>query len=294
MQSIRKILGEPLLHFLLIGVGLFYLFGLMNGPATNNPNQIVVTPGQVELLVQNYSRTWMRPPTPEEMDFLVNEYVRDEVYYREALALGLDKDDDLIRRRLRQKLEFILDDVAAQLDPSDEELNEFLNANVEQFRTETEVAFQQVYLSFDKRDDIVADAAAMLRRLEAGEDPEQLGDSVMLRSSFELTSQQDIERQFGFEFAHELLNLPVGEWVGPVASGFGGHLVLVSERVEGYVPELDEIRDVVVREWRHAKQKTLQDETFRELVQNYEVVVEEPAESVTGSGFDAAAAGVAQ
>lgn len=283
-KAMMKILKEPLLHFLLIGGGLFLLYGMMNDTSAEKPNRVVVTPEQVELLTANFSRTWMRPPTPEEQAHLVREHVRDEVYYREAIALGLDKDDSLIRRRLRQKLEFILDDVAAQLDPSEEMLADFMLDDADRFRAPPHVSFRHVYLSFDKRQDIDADARDLLARLNAGEDPDQFGDPIMLESAFESTSEDDMARQFGDEFARQVVGLPIGVWSGPLASGFGGHLVLVSARVEGRMPELEEVREEVIREWRFEKRKALQEETYRELQKSYDVVIEEPDASAAGSG----------
>ena len=287
----KKFLKEPLFHFLLIGGGLFLLYGVMNDTVKENPNRIVVTPGQVEMLAANFTRTMMRKPTPEELTNIVNEHVRDEVFCREAMELGLDQDDKLIRRRLRQKLEFILEDVASQLDPSDEELTTYMVEKEERFRQTPQVSFRQIYLSGDKRQDIPGDAKELLERLKAGEDPEQLGDRSMLESAFGLLSQEAIERRFGTEFARQVVKLPVGEWSGPVVSGFGGHLVLVAERVEGRMPGLDEAREAVMLEWRNEKRKAVREQVYQELVKDYEVVIEEP----TGpTGAAAAATGVTE
>jgi len=275
-----KFFKEPLVHFVLIGAALFAAFQVPWGRDEADPNRIVVTAGQVEALAANFSRTWMRPPTPQELTHIVSEHVRNEVFYREALALGLDKDDLLIRRRLRQKLEFILEDVASQVDPSDEDLAAFMAENPETFRQNPKLSFRQVYLSSDKRQDIPADAKEMLVQLKAGEDPDQLGDRSMLDSTFELLGQDGIERRFGTEFARQVVTLPVDEWSGPVVSGYGGHLVLVSERVDGRMPELEEVREAVVLEWRNQKRKAVQEETIQDLLKNYEVVIEENPDPV--------------
>ena len=276
----KKFFKEPLVHFVLIGAALFAAFQVPWGRDEADPNRIVVTAGQVEALAANFSRTWMRPPTPQELTHIVSEHVRNEVFYREALALGLDKDDLLIRRRLRQKLEFILEDVASQVDPSDEDLAAFMAENPETFRQNPKLSFRQVYLSSDKRQDIPADAKEMLVQIKAGEDPDQLGDRSMLDSTFELLGQDGIERRFGTEFARQVVTLPVDEWSGPVVSGYGGHLVLVSERVDGRMPELEEVREAVVLEWRNQKRKAVQEETIQDLLKNYEVVIEENPDPV--------------
>lgn len=284
MNILKKTLREPLLHFLVIGAGLFLLFSFINGPAVDKPNRIVVSKGQVEQLEDKFSRIWMRPPSEQEMARLMEDYLRDEVYYREALALGLDKDDNVIRRRLRQKLEFIFEDVTGLVDPGDEELTAFMNKNKEKYQLQTQVSFRHLYLSYDKRQDINGDAAKLLVRLQAGDNPEELGDQITLPSEFEMASQDDIERRFGDEFARQLVSLQPGIWAGPVSSGFGGHLVLVSEKVDGRMPELAEVRDEVQGDWLLEEREKLKEATFRQLLENYEVVMEQPGKSESASG----------
>ncbi|MDX2419437.1 MAG: peptidylprolyl isomerase [Xanthomonadales bacterium] len=279
MNLVKKFIKEPLLHFLLIGGGLFFLYGEMNGNEIDNPNQIVITQGQVDLLETNFSRIWDRPPSDKEMHSLVDNYLRDEVYYREALALGLDEDDNVIRRRLRQKLGFILEDTAALLDPSDEELTAYMDAHAEQFRVQPQVSFRHIYLSMDTRSDIDADARKILARLQAGEDPQLLGDRIMLADTYTLASQDDIKRRFGEDFAHQLLTVSPGNWEGPLTSGFGGHLVLITEIKPGRIPELAEVKEEVKREWLLARTEELKQDIFRKLLENYEVVMPSPVKS---------------
>ena len=279
MNVLGKIIREPLLHFLLIGGGLFLLFNVMNGETVDKPNRIVVSQGQVELLTANFARTWERQPSDEEIQMLIDNYLQDEVYYREALALGLDEDDSVIRRRLRQKLGFILEDTAALLDPDDKELTAYMDAHAEQFRVQPQVSFRQIYLSRDTRSDIDADASKILARLKAGEDPQLLGDRIMLADAYTLASRDDIKRRFGEGFAHQLLTVTPGDWAGPLTSGFGGHLVLITEFKPGRMPELTEVKEEVKREWLLARTKQLKQDTFRKLLENYEVVMQEPVES---------------
>jgi len=274
VRFLKTMLNEPLLHFLLIGAGLFILFDALNGPEAENPNRIVVSSGQVELLAANYSRTWRRQPNQQEVNALIEEHLRDEVFYREAIELGLDKDDSLIRRRLRQKLEFVLEDVSALVEPTDEQLTLFMQQNEESFRLKPKISFRHVYLSFDKRNDVGSDAVKLLARLKAGEDPDELGDTIMLASEFQLTAQPQIARGFGDEFAKTLLTLPQGNWTGPVLSGFGAHLVFISERTDGRMPALDEVRKAVKRDWTLEQRKTLKEKIYRTLLEKYHVVIE--------------------
>ncbi|MGD8702370.1 MAG: hypothetical protein PVH26_08020, partial [Desulfosarcina sp.] len=156
---------EPLAHFLVIGAGLFLLFGVTRGPTPDSPRRIVVDAGQVAQLTAQFQRTWMRPPTDAELAGLIDNHVRNEVFYREALAMGLDQDDPLIRRRMRQKMEFILEDLSAASEPDEQALRLFLNENADRFRLEPQVAFHQVYLNPDKHGRLEARAAQVLEDL---------------------------------------------------------------------------------------------------------------------------------
>ncbi|MBT3866884.1 MAG: peptidyl-prolyl cis-trans isomerase [Gammaproteobacteria bacterium] len=278
MGILGKIIREPLLHFLAVGICVFLLFNLMNNSATEKPNRIVISSGQVALLAANFSRARQRPPSEKEMQRLIDAYLHDEVYYREALALGLDRDDSVIRRRMRQKLSFILEDTAALLDPDDEELTIYMGAHAEQFRIQSAVSFRQVYLSTDTRSDVNADAKQILSRLRAGENPLSLGDRIMLKDTYILASRDDIKRRFGEGFAQQLLTLAPGDWIGPLKSGFGGHLVLITEIRPGRMPPLSEVKEKVKSEWLHSRTAELKQDTFRKLLENYEVVIQESKE----------------
>ncbi len=279
MNVLGKIIREPFLHFVLIGGGLFLLFNVMNGETVEKPNRIVVTQGQVALLADKFTQTWERPPSNEEIDSLIDNYLLDEVYYREALTLGLDEDDSVIRRRLRQKMGFILEDITSLLDPDEKELTAYMAGHAEQFRVQPQVSFRQIYLSRDTRTDIDADARKLLTRLRAGEEPQQLGDRIMLADAYTLASRDDIKRRFGESFAHQLLTVKPGGWTGPLNSGFGGHLVLITEIKPGRMPELAEVKEEVKGEWLLARKEELKQNTFRMLLKNYEVVMPEPVEA---------------
>lgn len=269
-----KVLREPLVHFVLIGAGLFLVFGVTRERDGGAPKRIVVTTCQAEELAAKFSATWMRAPTKEELDNLIREHVRDEVYFREALDLGLDQNDPLIRRRLRQKLEFILEDLTAEAPPDDDRLATFLAENLKRFERETQVSFQQIYLNPDKRRDVAADAERILQELRDGADPESVGDVTLIPSDCELATRTEIARQFGDTFAADVAALEPGDWTGPLRSGFGGHLVKVTDRVEARVPGLDEVRERVERDWLAQRRQELKDAAYAELLESYEIVVE--------------------
>jgi len=269
-----------LVHFLVLGALIFVAYGLVSDRAGNGPRQIVVTPGTIENLTATFSRTWQRPPTEQELDGLIQDHVREEVLYREAMALGLDRDDTVIRRRLRQKMEFISDDVTVREQPGDDELRAYLAENADSFRVEPRSTFRHVHLDPDRRGDALAGDVerllAELNRLGDTDDVAALGDSLLLDTEFEAISEREVAGIFGETFAAQLPTLPLGRWVGPVASGYGVHLVLVEERTAGRVPALEEVRDAVLREWSRARRVEANEEFYQGLLRRYTVIVERP------------------
>ena len=273
IDEFRTIWREPLVHFLVIGALLFLAYELNRSPEQDAQKRILVSASQVLQLRVRFERTWMRSPSDAEMAGLVDSFVRDEVYFREALAMGLDKSDPLIRRRMRQKLEFLLEDLSAEIDPEDAELTAFLQAHADKFRTEPRVSFRQVYLNPEAHHDLAAAAGRMLPRLQAGGDPETLGDATLLADSFTLAPQNVIARSFGNTFAEEIVSMAPGGWEGPIYSGLGAHLVLVSERMAGRLPELAEVRIEVTRVYLGQRRQALMDCAYKILLAVYEVVV---------------------
>ena len=277
----KRLLKEPLLHFLLLGAGLFFAYRLIPRSASGGVSgEIVVTQGEIEHLAAGFGKTWQRPPTQEELMGLVRDRVREEVYCREAIAMGLDKDDTVIRRRLRQKMEFVSDDIAAQTEPSDSDLATYLNSHANAFRVPPRFTFRQVYLDPKKHGGHLArDAAQFLVQLnQAGTAAEELtlGDALMLDNQFKNVSAVEVTRQFGDKFAAALIKLSPGQWQGPIESGYGVHLVLVSERVEGRLPALAEIRDAVAREWASSRRVEANEKFYQELLKRYTVTIEPP------------------
>jgi hypothetical protein len=270
---------EPLLHFLILGTGLFWLAGVFADPAKQRSGRIVLGAGDVAQLVAGFERTWQRPPTEEELAGLIEDRVREEVFYREALALGLDRDDTIVRRRMRQKMEFLSEDLAAA-EPSDAELESWLAGNREEFRQEPRLAFRQIYLSRDRRgDELRADAERLLAELRAGSanlDPSLLGDPLPLPAESGDLSASEVSRLFGVTFSERLFELAPGRWEGPVESAYGLHIVLVRGRVEGRDPALAEVREMVAREWLADHRRQAREDSYRELRSRYEVEIVVP------------------
>lgn len=273
-----RFLREPLVHFVLLGAALFAAYVWLNPGDGSAAGDIVVTEGRIRNLTETFSRTWQRPPTAEELDGLVEDYIREEVLYREGVALGLDRDDTIIRRRLRQKLEFISEDEANAIEPTDVELAEYLAKNADDYRVESQLTFTQVFLDPSKRgDQFDADAAALLDLLRTrGDkaDPAALGDSLMLEPRYELAAESDIARLFGSEFETALRDQAVGEWVGPLKSGYGAHLVRIEARTPGRMAELSEVRNEVTRDWAARRRLDLLDAQYQALRSRYQVRIE--------------------
>jgi len=281
---LRTLLREPLVHFLLLGAALFLLDAWLRPPAAPGAatSEIVVTEARVRNLAQSFRRTWQRPPTRDELDGLVESYVREEIFVREATALGLDRDDAIVRRRLQQKMEFVSEEAMAMAEPSDDELQAYLDAHTAAFRTEPHVSFVQVFLDPRKRGAALPEDAqrlmAALEQAGASVDVANTGDRLMLlEARYENTTQSEVARLFGDEFADALLRQPAGRWAGPIASGYGMHIVRVEKLVPAAAPSLSEVRPLVEREWFNARRQELSRALYDRLRTKYSVRVQMPA-----------------
>lgn len=281
---LRKLFREPLLHFLVLGGALFFLYNVMGNRDEPQAAKIVVTSGKIDQIITTFSRTWQRPPTPEELKRLIEDDIREEVFYREAMAMGLNKDDSIVRRRLRQKYEFVMEDAETIVPPSDQDLQIWLNQNREATYVEPKFSFSQIYLNANRRgDEAFADATRLLSRLNnPGEkiDASSLGDPTLLPAEFPLSSLSEIAKVFGNQFVQQLDHLKPGQWSGPVRSSYGLNLVYVHERVEGRDRSLQEVRDQVQRQWISTRRRELTEIAYRKLLEKYSVVIEpEPSRS---------------
>jgi len=277
----NRLVKDPLLHFVFLGGVLFAVFqwGTADGAAgINQVDEIVVTEGRVRTLYLTFEKVWQRSPSADELEGLIQEYIREEVLYRQAVAMGLDRDDVIVRRRMRQKLEFLSEDIARLEEPEEEDLREYLASHPEKFRQDTRFSFRQVYLNTNDRGPAAeADAVALLARLEKEDgDAVNAGDRIMIEHRFENETGREIERILGGRFLEALRNTKPGSWQGPIVSGFGLHLVHISERVDGEVPGLAEVRDVVLRELMAEKRRETNESFYQMLRERYKVTVEKP------------------
>lgn len=289
----NKLLREPLLHFMLLGAGLFLVYGWAGGPPAGEGERVVITEGRVAQLADGFSRVNQRAPTAAELDELIEDAIQEEIYYREAKALALDKDDAVVRRRMRQKLEFVSEDVTPVPEPNDAQLKAYLQAHPEKFRAEARYSLSQVYLDPQRHGrrlagDIQA-VLAELRRVGKGADASKRGDALLLDHRFQDVTASELERLFGARFESALRSLPTNAWQGPVPSEYGVHLVFVDKREDERAVVLDEVRDDVRREWVHEQRQQANKSFYADLRKRYEVTVERPT---NGGGASALTAGM--
>jgi len=277
-----KLIREPLFHFLVLGAVIFAVHGLITRHNTDKPGEIVVTQAAIENLVTGFTRTWQRPPTEDELQGLVRDYIREEAAYRQALTLGLDRDDMIVRRRLQQKLEFVSDALATRTEPRDAELQSFLQAHKAEFQTQQHFSIRQIYFNPQVHGaNLHRDAGRVLDELQhpASRIPEaDLGDPFLLQQDFDDVSFADLKGTFGEQFASAINALPVGSWQGPIDSGYGAHLVYITKHSDSHLPALAEVRDQARREYLNAKRREASDKFYQVLLSRYTVTIEPPKE----------------
>ena len=272
----HRLVQEPIVPFLIIGAGLFGLQGVLDAKAPEGGREIFISNDQAEAMVQTFARTWQRPPSQQELEHLFDDHVRTEVFVREAMALGLDRNDAIVRRRLRQKMEFFSHGEQPLTIPSDQQLQAHLEANPERFSSETRFSFQQVFLDPTKRgEQLNRDAKAMLLQLnqaDAVADPSALGDPLAMASArWQGERRSELLAQFGSTFTDALQQQPQGRWVGPISSAYGLHLVRVSSITPAELPPLDRVREGVLRDWQDVQRQERQKSFYRNLLARYSV-----------------------
>ncbi len=282
---LKKFLHEPLAHFFLAG-GLIFLVYALIGPDDASERRIVIDNGVIERLKSAWQLRANREPGPDELDGLVADYLYEELFSREARALGLELDDPVIRRRLAQKMNLLAESAAQQAEPGEAELLAWYEAHPELYRTQDRLGFSHIYFSHDRPGGNAAhDAAALLSLLEgtdegAGKD---MGDTFMLPREFTDIGRSQLGRLFGDDFAATLFTLPAGRWQGPVASGYGHHLVYLYGMQESEPIPFSESRTRVLQDWQRDRYEQMQKVLLEELKSRYEIVYTEEARIRLGS-----------
>lgn len=272
-NGVAALLREPLVHFMLAGA---VVFALMAGRAPDvGERRIVVNETVVSRLADRWTENFRSPPSQQELDGLISEYVRDQVYYREALRLGLDKDDEVVMRRMRNKMLALATSDVEAATPSDSELQKLIDKDPARYAPEVTYSFDQLYLGADAPAARHA-AGAALKALQAGQKADRFAQPAPIPGNYSQSAASDVAAVFGGGFADALRGLPIGQWRGPVASGIGLHLVRVTARSAPTPPNLDKVRQQVTNDWHNAARIKAEDEAYRKVLANYDVVIEQP------------------
>jgi len=269
-------------HFMFIGAVIYALYGLFAEPVVEETDKtIVVTAGEIEWMQASWQKRWNRPPTAQEFDGLIQQYIKETVLYREALTMGLNKHDQVIRRRLAQKLEFLAKDLVALTPPTEDELLAYFDEHQARYQAPTLYTFTQVFFDPDKRgdatlEDAEAVKATLIAQGDAIDDAGALGDGLMLQNYYPQKDRAEIQKNLGSGFTDTLITLAPGQWHGPVLSGFGVHLVYVNNITVPPPPVFAEVRERVIADWSLDRGEELNDKFYANLREQYSIVIEEP------------------
>lgn len=273
---LKRIAREPLVHFLALAALIFCAHNLLADKALQSPDRIVISQARIAQLSGLFQKAWQRPPAAEELKGLVDAFVKEEIYYREAIALGLDQDDTVIRRRLQQKLQFISGGTPTA-PPSDTDLQAYLDKHRDRYASEPVATFKQIYFNPQTRSQVIEqDIAGVLASLTANQDSDspELGDATMLPPRMQAARHQEIAQTFGADFATSVQDAPSGRWSGPVRSSYGLHLIFVSSKQPGRAPKLEEVRAAVLRDWTDEKRKANEEEVLEAFKKKYRIEIE--------------------
>jgi peptidyl-prolyl cis-trans isomerase C len=275
-----KLLRQPLFHFVALGAVLYGIYAVTSDRiAADESRTIRITASDIELLTATFSRQWQRPPTEGELRNLIDSRVREEVLYREALAVGLDQNDMVVRRRMVQKMDLLSQDLALLTDPADQELQTFFQEHKEEYRIPPRLSFSHVYFNSDRRGPAVEDDARQVlaeitTRTPSPQRAPERGDRFMLGHDFINRSTAEIEREFGSRFAEALSEMEPG-WHGPIVSGYGLHLVFIDDRVEARIPDYTEVRDRLVMDYNRMRSERAKNALFEGLLEKYDIEIDD-------------------
>jgi len=279
MRTWKKIFRDPIFHFSLLGGALF----MADFYASETPSErqsIEIDQAQIEWMKSASKKEIGRLPGDRELENLIDNFVREEVYFREALAMGLERDDVIVRRRLVQKLRFLVEDVATVQTPGDEELRRLFDQLREYFLEPERFSFSHIYFRHS-REDARGDAQKSLVQLKGGKGktPKQLGDPFMMRYHYANQNQPQIAESFGGDFAAQVASLAPGQWHGPFQSAYGWHLVKLSEKRDSYTPAFDDVKESVMAQWYQQQREKANDEAFERLQKTYQIKIHQTQES---------------
>lgn len=275
-ERLKAAFNEPLVHFLLAGLALFVFFAWRGDAVDPESRTITLTEEQVARLAANWEQTWQRPPSQQEIDGLIRDFVKEEVYYREGLRLGLGEDDTIIRRRIRSKMEFLASSELENEMPSDASLQAMLDKNPQAYAADTRYSFDQIYLTAQDEAGARARATQMLSAINKGTGWQKLGEPISLPRSSEQVDRARIAADFGDEFAASLAAIKPGQWAGPFASGFGLHLVRIRAVQASATPKLADVRQKLENDWRAQTVKDREAKAYQALLDSYTIKIAKP------------------
>ena len=292
-ERLSRLFKEPLVHFLILGLVIYAGYAWLN-PSDESESDLVIRVGEGERgwMRTSFEKRWNRSPTPKEMDGLIQEYVRETAFYREALAMGLDEDDTIVRRRLSQKLEFLVQDLIDVPPPTDEQLEAYFDEHRATYRAPDLITFSHAFVDPDMRGaEAERHAVTVQEALKNADDPtsaaKELGDPFMLQLYYPERTEAEISKLFGGDFARSVSELSLGTWHGPVLSGYGTHLVYLHDRRSFPEPTFAEVQDRVVEDWVAAKRDELNEEYRERLIEKYTIVIEDDPTSVATAQTEA-------
>lgn len=268
----RNIFKEPLFHFLLLGALIFALYGIVNRQ-TDDERTILIDDFDMNNIIASWEMQWKRLPTDEELKNLVQQNIKQEIFYQEALKMNLDHNDEIIKRRLSQKMQFLSNDLAAMNEPSDEDIQKYYDLHFTAYLSPYKFSFYQIVFNQDNRNDPLGDAEAFMSQINnlSIEEVKTKGDTLPFPFFFENIDADELNRQLGNDFSKSLEKIKKGSWTGPVQSGFGYHLIYLTDKTGPQIPEIESIKDDLLRDMEYDNQKQLNDLIFTELKKNYSI-----------------------
>ena len=283
-----KLLREPLLHFAIGGAILFAGYGWLNreDATTDSVEPVQIGEGEVRWLQETWTSQWLREPSAEELRGLVADLVTEELLAREAREMGLAENDTIVRRRLAQKLKFLIEDTSRLVEPTEEELRQFYAANPARFQRDARVSFAQIFFNPEQRQDATSDAMAALTELKAAGSsdlPATIGDRLLVDANLENADEHTVSSMFGPDFTRAVFALSPGAWSGPVKSGYGVHLVSVADLTPAKLLPFDEVRDAVSAEWRLKQESQANLDYLARLREKYGVVLDDNLKALLGT-----------
>ncbi len=283
-----NLLREPLLHFAVAGALLFAAYAWLNREQAdaNGIGPVQIGDGEVRWLKETWANQWLREPDTHELQGLVVDLVTEELLAREAREMGLGDNDTIVRRRLAQKLKFLIEDTSRQVEPTDDELWQFHAANSVRFQTGARVSFTQIFFNPEKRKDANSDARAALVELRAAgrnDATATIGDRQLIDTEFSHADEQAVSSVFGPDFARAIFALEPGPWRGPLESAYGFHLVSIADLTAARQRPFEEVRDKVLVEWQREKERLAQRDYLARLREKYGVVLDESVKALLGT-----------